>query len=285
MLGTRLKITAYERQHRSALLDLAWYSHWAHKHLDWHKTGGWLDSESGHILLAWHGGQLVGYIGLSPQCDGWSWIRLLGIRDGRMPGLVVRELWQAAEARCAELKILNVVILMITNWLPTYLRERGFNCEEDIITMSQVVRALPPRPASPARVRAAEAPDIEKMALIDRLAFEPRWRLSESDMWQAFRIAASATVATLHDNVIAYQLSTRQDEIGHLARLAVHPAHRRKRIGSALMHQLVADFRARNTTELSVNTQLSNLPSQRLYERYGFFRNGYDIELWRKQLG
>ena len=284
MLGTRLKITGYERQHRSALLDLACYSQWAHKHLDWHKTDQWLDSELGQVLLAWNDDQLVGYIGLSLPIAGWSWIRLLGIRDGRMPGLVLRELWQAAESRCAELGIANILILMTTNWLPNYLRERGFSNEEDIITMSQIGKRLPPAPKVSARIRTAQDQDVEDMVMIDRLAFDAPWQLAAYDMWQAFRSAASATVATLNGELIAYQLSTCQEEICHLARLAVHPAHRRKGIASALIHQLLTDFKRRNLTELSVNTQLSNLPSQRLYERYGFFRNGYDIELWRKRL-
>lgn len=284
MLGTRLKISAYERRHRSALLDLAWYSQWAHKHLDWHTTSQWLDSELGHVTLAWHGEQLIGYIGISLPVKGWSWIRLLGIRDGRMPGLVLRELLEAAEARCAPLGASNIVILMITNWLPTYLRELGFRLDEDVITMSHIGSALPPKPEVPVRLRAAEAQDVEDMALIDRLAFEPPWQLTEYDMRQAIRIAASATVAQLDDELIAYQLSTRQDEVGHIARLAVHPAYRRGRIASALMRQVVAEFLSRNLTELSVNTQKSNLPSQRLYEAFGFFRNGNDIELWRKQL-
>ena len=284
MLGTRLKIIAYERRHRSALLNLAWYTQWAHTHLDWHKTGQWLDNELGRVWLAWHGDQLVGYIGLSQPTAGWSWIRLLGIRDGRMPGMIVRELYATAEARCSELGISNIVILMITNWLPIYLRQHGFSTEQDIITMSQIGSQMPPAPKVSARIRAAQDRDVEDMARIDRLAFEPPWQVPKHDMWQAFRCAASATVATQDDKVVAYQLSTRQEGVGHLARLAVHPAHQRKRIASALMHQLLVDFNSRNLTELSVNTQLSNRISQRLYERYGFFRNGHDIELWRKQL-
>ena len=235
-------------------------------------------------LLAWHGEQLIGYIGISLPVEGWSWIRLLGIRDGRMPGLVVRELLEAAEARSDPLGISNLVILMISNWLPTYLRELGFQIDEDVITMSHIGSALPPNPEVPALIRAAETQDVEYMAMIDHLAFEPPWQLTGYDMRQALRIAASATVAQRDGELIAYQLSTRQVEVGHIARLAVHPAYQRGRIASALMHQVVADFLSRNLTELSVNTQKSNLPSQRLYEGFGFFRNGNDIELWRKQL-
>lgn len=284
MLGTRLRITDYQRQHRSALLDLAWRSRWIHKHLDWRHTSEWLDKELGCVFLAWSGDQLEGYIGLSQPIAGWSWIQALGIRDGRMPGLVVRELYEAAEARCPELGIANIAILMITNWLPAYLRERGFSVEDDVITMSQIGKQLPPAPKVAALIREAHFEDVAAMLRIDRLAFEAPWQLAEHDMRQAFRSAASATVAMLDDALVAYQLSTCQEEVGHIARLAVHPAHQRKGIASALMHQLMIEFKRRNLKELSVNTQLGNQPSQRLYERYGFFRNGYDIELWRKRL-
>lgn len=284
MLGTRLKISAYERRHRSALLDLAWRSQWAHKHLDWYETDQWLDGDMGDVVLAWHGDQLVGYLGLSLPIHGWSWIRLLGIRDGRMPGLVLRELCQAAEARCPALGISNIAILMITNWLPTYLLERGFSIADDIITMSQIGIHPPAAPTVSARIRLADYRDVEGIMKIDRLAFDAPWQLAEHDIWQAIRSSASATVAALEDELIAYQLSTRQEGVGHLARLAVRPAHQRKGIASALMRKLLLDFRNWNVTELSVNTQLSNLPSQRLYERYGFFRNGNDMELWRKRV-
>ncbi len=285
MLGTRLKISAYERRHRSALLDLAWHSQWAHKHLDWYETDQWLDGEMGDVLLAWHGDQLVGYLGLSLPIDGWSWIRLLGIRDGRMPGLVVRELCEAAEARCPALGINNIVVLMITNWLPTYLSERGFSLEDDVITMNHIGHRPRAAPEHSARIRAADQRDVDGIMMIDRLAFDAPWQLAEHDIWQAIRCATSATVATIDDELIAYQLSTRLEGLGHLARLAVHPAYQRQGIASALIEQLLAEFRQWNLEELSVNTQLSNLPSQRLYERYGFFRNGKDMELWRKQVG
>ena len=284
MLGARLKISACERQHRSALLDLARHSPWTHKHLDWHSAEQWLDRGLGHVALAWQGDELLGYIGLSQPIAGWSWIRLLGIRDGRMPGRIIRDLWGAAEALCAAQGIANVLILMIANWLPAYFRELGFSHADDIITMSQIGGGLPAAPAPPLQIRAAHDEDLDSILRIDRLAFAPPWQLTKWDMRGARRDASSMTAAELDGKLIAYQLSTRQDNLGHLARLAVHPAYRRQGIASALLQRLLVDFNRRNLTELSVNTQLSNPASQRLYERFGFYRNGYDIELWRKQL-
>ena len=129
---------------------------------------------------------------------------------------------------------------MTVNWLPAYLRKGGFSSEEDIITMSQIGKGLPSAPKTPARIRTAAERDIEDIAKLDRLAFDAPWQLAEYEMWQAYRSAASATVATLEDEVIAYQISTRQEEIGHLARLAVHPTHQRKGVASALMRPTAA---------------------------------------------
>lgn len=284
MLGTRLRITPYSRQHRNALLDLTWTSQWTHKHLDWYEAGQWLDGDLGLTLLAWQGEELVGYIGVSNSHAGSSWVRLLGIRDGRMPGLVINELWECAEAHCLAHGITNITILMVTNWLSTYLARHGFYYLEDIITMSHIGSRPPAEPLAPVTVRPAETGDIPRILEIDHGGFQPIWQLTQSDVWQALRISTNATVAAQADYVVAYQLSTRHEDVGHLARLAVDPAHQRQRIASLLMHRLLEDLQQKQVETISVNTQVSNLPSQHLYQRYGFFRNGYDIELWHKQL-
>ena len=100
MLGTRLRIAPYERQYRRTLLDLSLSSHWTHRHLDWYTTGQWLDNERGLVFLAWQGEALAGYIGLSQPVAGCSWIRLLGISGGRMPGQIIGDLWRGAQAHC-----------------------------------------------------------------------------------------------------------------------------------------------------------------------------------------
>ena len=284
MLGTRLHIAPYERRRRQALLDLSVSSHWTHKHLDWHSTSQWLDYERGLVFLAWQGAELVGYIGLSRPIAGCSWIRLLGISGGRMPGQVIGELWRGAQARCNEYGIRSVAMLMIANWLPTYIRSLAFDIRDEIITMSHIGSQSPAAPATAATVRSAEFDDISRLCEIDRLAFSPHWRMSPSDFRQALRIASAATVAVRQGEVLGYQFSTRNDEAGHLARLAVDPAWQRRGIASLLVHRLLDTMRQMGVESLTVNTQASNHPSQHLYQRFGFFRNGYDLELWQKSI-
>ena len=284
MLGTRLHITPYARQHLSALLDLSWYSQWTHKHLDWFTASQWLDLNQGDILLAWQGDELVGYMGVSRPIQGWSWVRLLGIRDGRLPGQTVRELWERTEAHCRSLDVENVAILMVTNWLPSYFAQLGFSYADDIITLSHAGRSLPPEQQGYTKIRAADEGDVPQMARIDQRAFPPPWQISADEMWQALRLVTQATVATVAEQVVAYQLSTRHQEISHLARLVVDPAFQRRGIASALLRGALAQAREMRVETITVNTQLSNLPSQHLYQQNGFFRNGHDIELWRKHL-
>lgn len=284
MLGTRLRIAPYERQYRSAVLDLSFYSHWTHKHLDWHSTGQWLDNERGPVFLAWHGAELAGYIGLSRPIDGCSWIRLLGISDGRMPGQIIGDLWRGAQAQCPRAAIRSVAILGTVNWLPAYIRRLAFDLGDDIITMSHIGSRLPAAPATVATIRPAEIGDIPRLCEIDRLAFAPHWRMNRNDFRQALRIAAVATVAIRGARVVAYQFSTRNEDAGHLARLAVDPAHQRRGIASLLLYRLLEELRRLRVESITVNTQASNRPSQYLYQRFGFFRNGYDLELWRKSI-
>ena len=284
MLGTLLRITPYAREHRTALLDLNWHSHWTHEHLDWYSTSEWIDRQLGHTLLAWHDEELLGYIGLSQPIAGWCWIRLLGIRDGRMPGALVRELWTAAESFCRDREITDVVILMVTNWLPTYFKTLGFRHDEDVITMCLEGESGPESNGSDAALRLAERADLPRLTEIDRLAFQPPWQLSGDELRQALRICSDVSVALVDGKVVAFQLGTLQEETAHVARLAVDPAYQSRQIGSMLLRRLLDDLRERPVESISVNTQGSNLTSQRLYQRFGFVRNGFDLELWRKRL-
>lgn len=284
MLRTRLHITPYERKHRDELLNLSYYSRWTHQHLDWYKMRQWIDDEAALLFLAWQGRHLVGYMGLSAALNASSWIRLLGIGDGVIPAPVIQELWQSAAAQCLQLGISSVMILLANNWLSAYVRQLGFAWLEDIITLNHIGGKPPAPPLAPVEVVPARAEDLPRIAQIDHLAFYPPWQMSPRDLWRAFRISASATIAILADNIVGYQISTRHQEAGHLARLAVTPAHQGKQIGSALLAELLREFNHRGIHSVTVNTQLSNRSSQHLYQHYGFFRNGFDLEVWHKSL-
>lgn len=282
MLQTKLTITPYERRHRNETLNLSYYSQWTHKHLDWYKSGQWIDREDGYIFLAWHGEKLVGYIGMSTPLNNASWIRLLGVHDDVSPRPVIDELWQAAEDYGKSIGVTKFAALMVTKWLESYMADLGFNYLEDIVTLNRVGHKLPEEPQSPVSVSSANSEDLSAIVRVDHEAFDPPWQMSQDDLWQAYRISASATVATLDDEIIGYQISTRHRATGHLARLAVSPKSQGKRVGSMLLHDLLSKFDKRGIKSVTVNTQDSNESSHRLYNHYGFMRNGFDLGVWLK---
>ena len=285
MPPSRLQIAPYARQHRRSLLGLMNRSRWTHSHLDWQGIPDWLADEDATVWLALQEDDLQGYIGLSRAVAGWRWLRLLGIGEGRRPGLILRELWARAESACRDEACAGIAILMLTNWLPAYVAELGFHYCDDLVMLQHIGGRPPPRPDSPATVRPSEAEDMASLVKIDKLAFAPPWQIDRAEMWAAFRACAFATVACIDGAIVGYQLCARHGAAAHLARLAVHPAQQGRGIASLLLQGLLSDLLKRGINDISVNTQASNQRSQQLYQRYGFMRIGKDYAVWQKCLG
>ena len=108
--------------------------------------------------------------------------------------------------------------------------------------------------------------------------------MSLQDLRQAYRIASSCTVAVKDERILGFQVSTFFFDGAHLARLAVHPSTQGQGIGGALLGDLLERYTRRGIQMMTVNTQESNHQSRRLYERFGFEPNGYDLPYWSVHL-
>src|SRR6266542_3157998 len=60
----------------------------------------------------------------------------------------------------------------------------------------------------------------------------------------------------------------------HITTFAVHPGFRRQRVGERLLQRLFEIAAVMNAEWLTLEVRVSNLPAQRLYEKYGFRRAG-----------
>lgn len=276
----RYTMTHFERRYRQAVLDLFLYHLHTHCHLDWHEIGQWLDLHDAPIQLAWYNGRLVGVMAASLPLNGTCWLRLVGVADGVPPAEVLHALWGGLRDSLRGLGVENAALLVIHDWLVPFLPGLGFGFDEDIVTFRRDSSVLPARPGLGVTVRSAALEDIPRMTLIDQSAFSPPWQMTQQDLRQAQRIAAVCTVAVQQGTLIGYQLSTLHRQSGHLARLAVLPAAQGKGVGAVLLDDLIRRFIRRGVHIITLNTQNSNIYSQRLYERYGFARNGYDLGVW-----
>jgi ribosomal-protein-alanine N-acetyltransferase len=275
-----LTITPYQRRHLQPIRDLLFHSSFVHTHLDWLDSDQWLETGDSMTLLAWQRGRLVGVVGLSAPLNGSSWIRLAAISDQVEPENILCMLWDDFVPKLRQMGIHTVGLLIVSEWIARYAPAIGFQYGEQIITLarsgSEIPSPLPNRP----HIRVAEMRDIPQLATLDQAAFRPPWQMSLHDLRQAYRIASSCTVAVKDERILGFQVSTFFFDGAHLARLAVHPSAQGQGIGGTLLGDLLERYTRRGIGMMTVNTQESNHQSRRLYERFGFEPNGYDLPYW-----
>jgi ribosomal protein S18 acetylase RimI-like enzyme len=132
-------------------------------------------------------------------------------------------------------------------------------------------------------IRPVEIADMATLAVIEEEAFEPLWRHSAEGLALAYHQATTFEVALFDGEIAGFQYSVRGGyESGHehLARITVRPTVQGLGVGSALLTAALAGYRRRRVSRLSLNTQLDNLPSHRLYRRFGFQAVGDELPVW-----
>lgn len=275
-----LQTLDYERRYRDDILSLMFYSRHTHTHLDWYKAGQWLDLADNAVQLAFYQDSLVGVMGFSEALNGSIWLRMAIVAQGYDPAMILGFLWEQMRVTFMRAGIDVVAVLLINPWLGYFLPALGFHFQEDVITMHRAPRELPPKPQSNVTLRSGYLEDLHDIVAIDHAAFSPPWQMNSTDIRLSQRQAASCNLVIGDNQIIGYEVATRHHASGHLARLAVHPSLQGQGVGQALLYDLLARFIKRGVKGMTVNTQMSNMPSRRLYERYGFIRNGFDLPVW-----
>lgn len=275
-----LWIAGYNRRHRDAVRDLTFYNFHIHLHLDWQTTDDWLRDEQPYLWLAWRKDRLVGALGLSIPLNDICWVRLVAVDDRESSTQVLQSLWTRAAADLREQGTQQVAILVMRDWIREQTEKLGFSFVEDIVTLRRYERDLPPQRGQKPFIRPISYADLPAIAALDHSAFQPAWQLSQQEIWQAHRISRYSSVAVVNDQIVSYQISTTHGMSAHLARLAVAPHMQGLGIGGWMLDDVLRQFMRRNVLSVTVNTQESNKRSQRLYERYFFERNGYDLPVY-----
>ncbi len=281
---TVLTVTPYEPRYRQKILDLFYRAYQVHLHLDWYTAEQWLDRSSEIVRLAWDDRTLVGVIGAAQPLNATSWLRLLLLRDRATAHTVLLALWESIRTALAQAGVRSTWLLLSNESLTDEVRSMGFEQEEWVVTLRRHGMDFPEPVATKVEIKPLELDLIQRVAEVDQTAFAPPWQLSASDLYQAVRLSDDATCAWLNDDIVGYQLSTRYRDTGHLARLAVLPQLQGNGIGGALVRQMIASFLRQHVTTITVNTQQTNLQSQRLYQYYGFERNHFDLPVWKIDL-
>ena len=164
-------------------------------------------------------------------------------------------------------------------WLLPHLTSADFAHSDDVITLMKTGRdTVPPTHDDTLRVRPARESDVEALTALDAAAFPPEWHYGRSVLGDALRSVSTFLVAE-SEGLLGYAYGEVRLSSAHLTRLAVAPDRHGRGIGASLLSASLRAFYRQAAWMVTLNTQKSNVPSQKLYQRFGFQPVGQPVPL------
>lgn len=266
------QIQPIQPQDQRAVLQLLVNARWKHSHLDWFDSQQVLNDS--HIFTAKLNEQTVACLAAPEEPERVAWIRLFLVSGEHHAQPLWDLLWPHVRDDARHGGVDRIAVLSTTRWFAPILYQAGFTYETDVVFLERTLSHPPAVPGMDAAIRPMEIEDLPDLVRVDHRAFAPIWRHSLSALTRAYYQASHATVLDVEDKPAGYQISTSSMFGAHLARVAVDPDWQRRGLGKALVADTLASLSRQGYSNLSVNTQVDNLPSQRLYESLGFRRSG-----------
>jgi len=286
------------RADAAAIMDLLHKATYRHHHVDWYVPGDWLGS-SGFVVQPdperSRSSVTARLLGARPRLRAClaaaanplpaAWVRVAAITAGERPQDTLGALLEMATANLGRGGVTELAWLAVEKWPNSWLPELGFECANEIETYIKEDKAIPPLdPVSGLRIRPVLDTDLEALARLEAAAFVPLWRHSARGLRIARGQAFSFNVALLDDEIVGFQLSAASSQGAHLVRMTISPQRQQMGIGSALLAHTLDHYYRQGLTHVSLNTQVDNTASQRLYGKFGFRASGERLPVWVRQL-
>ncbi len=129
-----------------------------------------------------------------------------------------------------------------------------------------------------------EAEAIGAVAALEERLFSDAWSREMISGGMSAPAQTFFTARTPDGRIVGYAaIMTVLDE-GELLRIGTDPEFQRQGIGSALMEQVIQAAEERGLSFLLLEVRQGNTPAVRLYEKYGFCREGVRRDYYRNPL-
>lgn len=280
LTGTKLILRDAVEGDRQKLSNLLHFELRVHRHLDWHSPLDWLGSTP--FVVAETQGRIVGALVCPVDPPGVAWLQAFGADTSLPVAEIWRPLWDRVLSLLEQRQGLIIAAIPMQEWLVALLKQSGFTLEHEVVVLAwEYDQPLKREGDLPFIIRPLQSEDLEPVWRVDKDAFKVLWQNSLPSLELALKQASIATVAENERGILGYQISTASHMGGHLARLAVLPAYQGRKIGHALVNDLLRQFLLRGTFRVTVNTQSDNLASLKLYEKLGFRRTGESYPVYQ----
>ncbi len=141
-------------------------------------------------------------------------------------------------------------------------------------------------------IRECRETELREIAEIERLCFRDPYPLQLLAMLRAL-YPELFLVAVVEDRIVGYVSAVvRQEGVGHIVSICVHPAYRRRGIGIALMKEVEKRLHSIfGICRFRLEVRVSNVPAINLYRKLGYkiidrikryYRDGEDAYLMVK---
>lgn len=130
------------------------------------------------------------------------------------------------------------------------------------------------QPGGPIVIQPMAVDDLDGVLEIERVSFPTPWSRAAYYRELTDNTYAHYVVAKRGDEVVGYAGMWVLLDEAHVTNIAVHPRHRRRGIGEALMLQLMAIAREKGAARMTLEVRPSNKTAQKLYQKLGFVARG-----------
>lgn len=274
---------------------------YSHVHADWHLPVDWLGSP-GFVVMpepAFRTEQrrsvaskllpprtrLQGCLAVAADPPPAAWVRVASIAAVHHPKAVLAAMLAQVVEFLRQTAVSELGWLAMRDWPNGWLPGLGFVLANEIETYVKEDMSVPRVTAVPnLKIRPAHVDDMNALEQIEAASFEPLWRHSGATLTLAARQALCFDVAEWGEQVVGFQLSAKTGKGAHLVRLTVAPDLQQHGIGSVLLAHAINTYRQAGLRQITLNTQVNNIPSQLLYKKFGFYASGQRLPIWVKVL-
>jgi len=279
--------TEHDKSEIYRMIQSAIYSH---VHVDWHLPVDWL-GKPGFVVCESPALQtepvLKACFAAAADPLPAAWVRLAAIRKGQDPAALLEMMLAAILPYLRYLGVTELGWFPVRIWPESWLFSLGFEQVNQIVTFIkndinvQDNRAVS-IPNIDLQIRPAELADMPDLASLEENAFDPLWRHSANSLTLAYRQASSFDVAEIDGQIVGFQYSVDGQKKGsvHLVRITVAADRQNQGVGSALMNSVLTSYRRQDIQQVTLNTQIDNISSHRLYQRFGFHQLQEELPVW-----
>jgi len=234
------------------------------------------------FMVVERGGTLVGALFAYPDESPVAWVRLAVLDDHcdveEWLDLALPPILDGLRCRGTQ----ALAWMDHGQWAGPYLKGRGYRRLAEVVTLIKFDHAVPEPGTGGAdvRLRPASERDVAAVVAIDRAAFTPHWWHSAATLRRRAAASSHFAVAELAGAVAGYAEGEAHPPAAHLNRVAVHPAHQGRGLGTLLLCDALRAFWRQGAQQVTLNTQTDNHKSRQLYRRCGFEPTGDTVTAW-----